>query len=204
MEKIQNSSELDHVFDLDGEIERCSKYLLEKQQREIDANKSQYGYGDFLAELCSVKKDIDSALKRLDRLSAHFEAGPVLTADFTKLGWSSPGGLKTLGMGVFSDHHGRLVRTRDLELNASVEMNIMISEVKILHRRKTRALDLQKSAARLAYAIVGDRIKGQARKVAIQIMDKANLGNPDKSSLTGWIKEFRKDEAEWLSVKVGL
>lgn len=183
---------------LDHQIERSAQYLIEKNQRDAEENKAQYGHQSLLAELDSVRGDIASAVNRLGKLSVHFAAGPILTTDFNKLGWSSPNGVPTLGMGPFVAHEKRLLRTLHKSQDALAEIIILISEVKIFHTRKTRALDLQKSATRLAYAIVGDRIRGQARTVAIRIMDKANLGNPDKSSLTGWLKEFREEGAELL------
>ena len=195
MEKIQNPVELEKIPDLEIEIERCAKYLVENECVHQRLDSAQYGFSDFQAELDLVKRDIDRALKRLDKLAAHFESGLVLTDNFTKLDWSSPGRLKSLGMEPFMRHQERLLRARQFALDALVEMTIMISEVRIFHVQKTRALSLQKSAARLAYAAVGDRIKGQVRQVAKRIMDKANLGNPHPSSLSGWLKEFKdRDE----------
>lgn len=167
------------IFDLDREVERCARYLLEKQESERLTGEALYDYSGLLSKLDSTERELSDAVKHLQNLCESFEFGRIED---------------------FSLCEPRVRRSYESALTALVELRIAKIEVKIQHGgrsghgEKTQLKVLQKSAARLAYAIAGNRVRGEARKLAIRIMDKANLGNPETSSLTRWLSEFRRDD----------
>lgn len=174
MKKLQNTSGLSDA-ELKLEIAGSIEYLLEKKARDqFLTGTHSFDYGGFLAKLGSAESGLQAAVKHLRRLETDFALG-------------------NLDAYQLSAH--RIHSAYEGAMNALAEIQIATNETKLFHTPATREMGLQKSAARLAYSLVGDRKKGQARAVAIEIMDGANLENPEKSALTKWFKEFRTENA---------
>lgn len=158
-------------------IDSAIKYLLgKKEQDQYLAGAPSFDYCGFLAKLDSAKSALDVAAKHLQRLETDLVLGRL---DAYQL----------------SAH--RIHSAYEGTMNALAEIQITTSETKLLHAPTTRALSLQKSAVHLAYSLVGDRVRGQARAVATEIMDGAKLNDPhpDASTLTKWLKEIRTERA---------
>lgn len=154
-------------------IDAAIKYLLGKKERDqLLAGAPSFDYSGFLAKLESAKSALAVAVKHLQRLETDFDLGHL---EVYRL--SAP----------------RIRSAYESAVAAKVQVQISASETKLFHTPATRKLDLQKSAVRLACALVGDRVRGPARVVAIQIMDGANLENPEKSALTKWLNEIREE-----------
>lgn len=172
MKKLRDTGGLSDA-EIRLEIDASIKYLLEKKElHQSLTGYPSFDYPGYLAKLDSAKSALALAVKHLQRLETDFLMGH-------------------LDAYQMSAH--RVHAAYDGAMNAMVQVQIATNETKLFHVPTTRALDLQKSAARLALALVGDRVRGQARSVAIKIMDGANLGNPEKSALTRWLKEIKID-----------
>ena len=177
---MKNSQDgLNPVLDLDREIDSCVRYLLERQEREWLAGQSFYGYDGLLSKLDSAERSLADAVKHLQDLRTHFEFGR---------------------MEAFRLSDRSVRGSYESAQTALAGVVIAKHEVKIEHHNrassgeKTQTKVLQKSAARMAYAIAGNHGRGEARKLAVRIMDKANLGNPEASTLTRWLAEFKRDD----------
>ena len=158
-------------------IQSAANYLLDQQTRLKRGDRYFYeeqGCAAFLAKLDSAGSGLQAAVKHLQALRTRFEFGE---------------------MDKFSSVDGRVRKAYDQALDAMVEIQITRHQTRIEHPPKTRGLYLQKSAARLAWAYVGDRVRGQARSVALEILTKANLPAPSDGALTRWFQEFRKEDA---------
>ena len=164
------------ISDLDSEIERCAQYLREKQAqqgREQTTEKPFYDHSSLLAKLDWAEHDLAAAVAHLQDLHGHFVLGC---------------------MEPFSRHEMRVSRSYECATEALSEIRITKREVKIFHTQNTREMALQKSAARLAYSICGVSAPRSVREVSKRIMDKAGLSNPEASTLSKWLLEFRQDD----------
>ncbi|MDD3610225.1 MAG: hypothetical protein PHI49_10800 [Halothiobacillaceae bacterium] len=99
----------------------------------------------------------------------------------------------TVGMIQLGRMHSRISAAWDAALQASVEVTLAAREC--LPPPRSRAMRGQKTAARLAHAMVGTTTPRQVRDVARKIIMAAELELPDERSLSTWINEFRQEDA---------
>lgn len=187
-------------FNLVSEVQKCSRYIIEKKERENTWGRSTYspevggalplhdksGVANFLEQLESSRKKLDDVVKSLTRISANFEFGFMAAFE----GVASP-----------------INTTLNHAENALAEVTCLMQTVRVEHPAKTRNLALEKSAVRLAFAMKGSISRRIVRKVAKDIMDGAGLNSEkvDDSTITKWLNEFESEDAEsslWLSQTV--
>lgn len=167
-------------LDLEKEIKKCAQYLVETNELRQLLNSAAYDAKGLLDKLGSAERCLAAAVDHLQNLRSHFEMGRMNPHD---------------------RHEKKVRQSYESAIDAWVQVRNLSQEVKIFHEPKTRKMPLQQSAARLAYALVGHRVKGQARKITLEIIAEANLKMPDdskldipeRSSLTGWLDEFKND-----------
>lgn len=164
------------AFNLDGEIDRCVRYLLDKQAFEKTDGKSFYddfGTANFSSKLESISAELSAAYQQLKALRGHFSNGNM----------------------VPFDHMGK--RTNDATrqvIEALVTIHGMQYQLRLENPARSRELSLQKSAVWMAHCMKGIIGERQVRKVSKRIMDGARLGCPDDSTLTKWLQAFKKEE----------
>ena len=156
--------------EIDKQVAEIVQYLLEKQ--EIDAMLSVpfHDKPGLAAELDSIISDLAQVERRVTALRNHFEMGRL---------------------DPFSTIEKRVFYCRDAALNALVQARCAQQELAIEHPQRTRSLNLQRSAVRLAVAYFEFAGRGQIRARAKEVMQKAGLPDPDESTVTNWIQEFR-------------
>lgn len=146
------------------------KYLLEKKEREETLHKSFYDKSGLNTELESIISDLEKANKRLIALYSHFQMGDL---------------------DPFAEIGKRVFASREAAMTAWIEARCAMQKLAIEHPQRTRVLDLQRSAVRLAVAYFDHIGRGEARNRAKEVMQKAGLPVPEESTFTKWIKEFR-------------
>lgn len=160
-------------FNLEREIERFAAYLRDKQARQDWLNDSFYDPESFKSKLDSIERKLDGAVNDLIEVTTHFRFGR---------------------MDRFSHCDSRLSKSLSDAQDAVAAVRISKREVSILHSR-TRAQELQRSAVKLAYSLVGRISTRQVRGVAVRIMDKAGIHPPDASTITEWRKEIENENS---------
>lgn len=162
-------------MNIDQEIEGCVKYLLEAQKDdESFAAAGFYDTAGFLAKLDSVERDLVSAVTHLSGIRNRL--------DLEKYS-------------QFTLQSKRVSSALASALTSLATVKHTQQSVKNERPQVTRSNYYQKSAARLAFGIVGDRVRGEARAVALKIMDKAGLmPPPETSTLTKWLGEFKGED----------
>lgn len=156
-------------------VNECAEYLIEKNTREIYYSESFYDKLGLLAKLDSAENALNIALKHLTDLETHFQLGRMLKFD-----------------NYSPDIHEMYKLTSD----AWVKIHVTCHTIQVENQPRNRSMELQKSAVRLAYASLTKPERGAVRKMAIEIMDKAGIENPDDSTISKWIKEFRVSDSE--------
>ena len=154
----------------DKQVAEIVQYLLEKQERDAMLCDSFHDKAGLAAEMDSIVSDLNRATERLTALYSHFVLGHL---------------------DHFSSARKRVTACREAAMTAWVQARCAQQELAIEHPQRTRSLDLQRSAVRLAVAYFDHVGRGQARARAKEIMQKAGLPDPDESTVTKWIKEFR-------------
>lgn len=155
----------------DKEVSKIVDYLLEKQEIDRMLRDSFLEKADIDAELESIVSDLDRAGKRLTALYSHFQLGRL-----------EP----------FLGIQKRVIASREAAMEAWVQASRARQELSVEHPPRTRTMELQQSAVRLAVAHFDQAGRGQARAYAKLILQKARLPYPEESTLTKWIKEFRE------------
>jgi hypothetical protein len=167
-----------------GGIESAVEYLIERRKRP----------NTFRAENDPLKHIPDDQFTnpkafqaRLDRLIKHLNA---VGRETQKL--------------MFDFHYGRLDpfgsaaklidAARDKTLLALV--HVLDAKKCTVSPRRTRLLDEQRSAVRLAEGIYGANQPRKVRQVAKEIMRGARIKEPTDRAITQWLKEFRRQNGK--------
>lgn len=148
------------------------QYLLEKKDRDEMLRESFHDKAGLNIELESIVSDLEKSTKRLTALHSHFLIGDL---------------------DPFAGISERVSASREASMTAWVEARCALQILDIEHPQRTRVLDLHRSAVRLAVAYFDHIGRGEARARAKEVMQKAGLPEPEESTLTKWIKEFRED-----------
>lgn len=156
----------------DRRVGEIVKYLLEKKDRDEMLRESFHDKTGLNIELESIVSDLENANKRLTALYSHFQMGDL-----------EP----------FAGIIKRVSASGEAAMTAWVEARCALQILDIEHPQRTRVLDLHRSAVRLAVAYFDHIGRGEARTRAKEVMQKAGLPEPEESTLTKWIKEFRED-----------
>lgn len=174
--------------ELDAWIEGCAQYLIEKRERVAlrhrprledlqdhpDKARCHLDFEQMTGELESLERMAKSLSDRLGTLSGHFELGRLVPFD-------------AAGHDV--------IAAREAAVNAWVAIRMAQQQIAAHHPPATRALELQQSAVRLAFAYCGQTAKRKVRSIAKRIMVKAGLSEPDEKSITTWLDQMM-DEAD--------
>ncbi|MBH1978587.1 MAG: hypothetical protein I8H67_09495 [Comamonadaceae bacterium] len=152
------------------QVAEIVRYLFEKQERDEMLCASFHDKAGLDIELESIASDLERANKRLEALYSHFQMGRL--EPFTQI-------------------QERVSASREAAMTAWVQARCARQELAIEHPQRTRVLNLQRSAVRLAVAYFDHIGRGQARAHAKVIMQKTGLPEPEESTVTKWIKEFR-------------
>ena len=153
-------------------VGRIVHYLLEKKDRDEMLRESFHDKAGLNIELESIVSDLEKSTKRLTALHSHFLIGDL---------------------DPFAGISERVSASREASMTAWVEARCALQILDIEHPQRTRVLDLHRSAVRLAVAYFDHIGRGEARARAKEVMQKAGLPEPEESTLTKWIKEFRED-----------
>lgn len=152
-------------------IDSCAVYLRERAECELLRSKSFYDREGYLAKLDSAEKALTGAIGHLRDISLRFAL---------------------YEMDPFLSDQGRIDRAYNSAFDAQIAVKDAIKNTQFEHLPRTRKMPLQKSAMRLALAY-GDSVHGQARRMAQQIITKANLNSAEASSFTKWRKAIKKE-----------
>ena len=158
--------------EMGSRVGRIVQYLLEKKEREEMLRESFHDKFGLNAELESIISDLEKANKRLTALYSHFQMG---------------------GLDPFAGIEKMVIASREAAMTAWVEARCAMQNLAIEHPQRTRVLDLQRSAVRLAVAYFDHIGRGEARTRAKEVLQKAGLPEPEESTFTKWIKEFREN-----------
>ena len=156
--------------EIDKQVAEIVQYLLEKQEIDAMLSDSFHDKPGLAAELDSIISALAQVERRVTALHSHFEMGRL---------------------DPFFTIQKRVFHCWDAAVSALVQARCAQKELAIEHPQRTRSLDLQRSAVRLAVAYFESAGRGQARARAKEIMQKAGLPDPDESTFTNWIQEFR-------------
>lgn len=159
--------------EIDQDVSGIVQYLLEKKGLDSALAQSFHDRASMAVELDSILEDLDRATSRANALYTHFQLGSLYP---------------------FNRVEKIVIECREAVMTARTLAWIAKHEFLLLHPQRTKAMDLQRSAVRLAVAYFDHLGRGKARKYSKIIMQKANLVEPEESSITRWIKEFREDE----------
>ena len=124
------------------------------------------------AELDSIFSELERACQRLNALHSHLVMGEL--EPFYRI-------------------ENRVTACMEAACRARTEAFLAKQEFGIEHPQRTKGMDLQRSAVRLALAYFEHSGRGQVRARSKEIMQKAGLPEPDESTVTKWIKEFREE-----------
>jgi len=161
-------------------VNKCAEYLIAKNKREIYYSKSFYDKLSLLAKLDSAENALNIALKHLIDLDTHFQLGRMLK---------------------FDDYSPDIHEMYKLTVDAWVKIHVTCHTIQVKNQPRNRSMELQKSAVRLAYSsLTKPAARGAVRKMSIEIMDKAGIENPDDSTISKWIKEFKVYDKEFRIV----
>ena len=156
--------------DIEREVQGIVQYLQERRDREARMGQTFHDRPALAIELDSILEDLNRANKRLDALTSHFAMGRL---------------------DQFSDIEEKVVKARGAAMDAWVNAWCAKQELVVQHPQRTRSLDLQRAAVNLSVACFDRLGRGIASKQAKRIMHLAGLHEPDASSITKWMKEFR-------------
>lgn len=175
--------------ELSREIKDCAKYLREKAVLEvriglvrptyedIEAAGLQklalYDYAGMVEEINGIAEKLTPAIERLNKLSAHFAL---------------------FRLQPYSDIEGAIESARNHVVDAQVQLGLAINQMEGTRPPNSKAMTLQKSAVRLAHAILGASQQRRVRAIAKRIIMEAELDTPSETVLTEWIKEVRADD----------
>lgn len=157
---------------IEREVQGIVQYLKERQEREAWMGRAFHDRPAFAIELDSILADLNRANKRLDTLTSHFALGR---------------------MDPFFDIEERVGKAREAAMDAWVNAWRAKQELIVQHPQRTRSLDLQRAAVNLSVACFDRLGRGVASMQAKRIMHLAGLPEPDASSITKWMKEFRSE-----------
>ena len=158
--------------DIERKVQGIVQYLQERRSREARTGQTFHDRPALAIELDSILEDLSRATTRLAALFSHFELGR---------------------MDQFIGIHGRVAKSDKAAMDAWVHAWCAKQELTVEHPQRTRSLDLQRSAVKLSVACFDRLGKGVARKQSKRIMQLAGLHEPDASSITKWIREFRDE-----------
>ncbi|MBS3996116.1 MAG: hypothetical protein KGZ67_02075 [Hydrogenophaga sp.] len=172
---------------LDG-IDDDVQYLLEKKRfldfwvkpsRETldehpDAAGLFHDYDAIKTELDSATADLMRAYSRLSNLRRHFSKGELRPFD-------------SMGAPIST--------ATTCTAKACAELEIAKARLMHEHPPKTRELELQRTAVRIAYARLHIRDPRGVRAAAKQMLLRAGIVQPSERSLTAWISEERANDS---------
>lgn len=175
--------------ELSREIKDCAKYLREKAvldvrlgsvrqtYQDIEAaglrDAGLYDYASLVDEIRSISAKLAPVLDRLNKLSEHFAHSRLE---------------------LYSDIEGEIEGARAHAAGAKVHVDVAINRLEGTRPQNSKAMTLQKSAVRLAHAILGASQQRRVREIAKRIIMEAALDPPSETVLTEWIKEVRADD----------
>lgn len=155
------------------EVKSAARYLGEKDLRD-QLNQRPADNSRFGLNLKLIERDIADAVTRLAGILSEFEFGKLQSVEKQE-----------------NHFHAAYEAASD----ALAELRIATIELNIEHPTRTRKLELQKSAARLAYSMFQPGDGRRVRDVAKRIMDHAGLGEPAAATVSRWLKEFRHEDS---------
>ncbi|MEJ5896347.1 hypothetical protein WIT60_05755 [Aquabacterium sp. G14] len=175
--------------ELTREIRDCAKYLREKAvldvrlglvrptHEDIEAaglrDAGLYDYASLVDEIRSISEKLGPIIERLNRLSEHFAHSRLE---------------------LYSDIEDEIEGAREHAAGAKVRVDVAINRLEGTRPPNSKAMPLQKSAVRLAHAILGASQQRRVRAIAKRIIMEAELDTPSETVLTEWIKEVRADD----------
>ncbi|MFA7522993.1 MAG: hypothetical protein WCY71_08745 [Halothiobacillaceae bacterium] len=169
--------------ELSREIKKCAEYLIEKQSRDEWLTGRDLEPG----EAITLRDDLKMRLEKAERLADELLKITEPLCVMTELGRAGI---------VFGSIQQRARQAQDHAVMAKVEISRAIREC--IPAPRTRAMELQRSAARLAYGLAGEAQPRKVREVAMKIITEAKLDQPSDRALTNWISEEK--EKDRLSV----
>jgi hypothetical protein len=172
--------------DHDDWLSDCAQYLVQLRDSQemferpsfarLNEAARQTMFHDFegvRTELDAAAIDLQRAYGRLSSLRAHFARSELVPFD-------------GLAPAVYS------AATRAAQ--ACAELNIARHRLETYHPPRTRAMSLQQTAVRLAYAHLHTTEPRQVRRAAKKIMLLAGLAEPSDRAITAWIREEENSE----------
>lgn len=167
---------------IDEWIRDCAAYLIELRTFEevevrparVDLEKHSNGknvFHDFSAigeELNRANDEIKKAYKRLHNLRSHFSKGELKP---------------------FESIEARISRAATTAAKACAEIGAARDQLEFDHPPQTRALALQQSAVRMAYAYLHMSSPRSVRAAAKKMLTLAGIAEPSERALTMWINE---------------
>ena len=168
-------------------VKDCALYLIETRYREAFYNRPSvaslnghpakddciFNFEQMNEELKSLQQDAARVMKRLNKLRGHLELGHLVP---------------------FEAVAPRIQQAATAVTDAQVQIFCAAQELHASHPATTRALTLQKSAVRLAYANWAVSKPRKIRAFAKKIILESGLEEVDESTLSAWLKEIRDED----------
>lgn len=175
--------------ELTREIKSCAKYLREKAvldvrigvvrptYEDIEAaglrDVGLYDYASLVDEIRSISEKLAPMIERLNKLRENFAHSRL---------------------DLYSDIESEIECAREHAVGAKVRVDVAINRLEGARPPNSKAMPLQKSAVRLAHAILGEYQPRRVIGVAKRIIDAAGLEAPSDRVIKHWLKEVRDDD----------
>lgn len=181
--------------ELTREIKSCAKYLREKAGLDVRLglvrptyediaaaglrDAGLYDYASLVDEIRSISEKLGPIIERLNRLSEHFAHSRLE---------------------LYSDIEDEIEGAREHAAGAKVRVDVAINRLEGTRPPNSKAMPLQKSAVRLAHAILGASQPRRVIGVAKRIIEVAGLETPSDRVIKHWLKEVRDDDKGQIAV----
>lgn len=176
--------------ELTREIKSCAKYLREKAvldvrlglvrptYEDIEAaglrDAGLYDYASLVDEIRSISEKLAPMVERLNKLSEHFALSRLE---------------------IYSSIEGEIEGAREHAVGAKVRLDVALNQMEGTRPQKnSTAMPLQKSAVRVAHAILGASQPKRVREIARRIILEAGLETPSERAMTAWVNEIRRED----------